>query len=346
MRNQNLAVYAVSFTLALAGAVSATLAAGFDEDTVAYPYKVPLGLEAPEVPAANPVTDEKVELGKALYFDTRLSRDNTVSCATCHDPKKGWTDQAAVSTGIKGQKGGVSSPSVLNSAYYSLQFWDGRADSLEAQAKGPIENPVEMGFTHQEAVERISKIKGYRKMFEKAFGDDEVTIDRIAMAIATFERTVLTGNAPYDRYQAGDKKAMNEAQIRGQQVFFVKGRCTECHSGFNFSDSDFHNIGVGMAAAEPNLGRYAITKNEADKGAFKTPTLRNLKDTGPYMHDGSQKTLKEVVEFYNQGGHKNEWLSKKMLPLGLSDQEVDDLVAFLGALNGDPVAIEAPKPPK
>lgn len=332
----------VSAALACSLFAAGAFSQDFDEETVPYPYEVPLGLDAPSVPADNPVTDAKVALGKLLYFDTALSKDRTVSCATCHDPAKGWTDQAPVSTGIKGQKGGRSAPTVLNSAYYEVQFWDGRAASLEDQAKGPIENPIEMGFTHAGAVERLSASKGYRKLFEEAFGDDEVTIDRVAQAIASFERTVLTGNSPYDRYEAGDKKAMPEAAVRGMALYFGKANCSVCHSGKNFSDSAFHNIGVGMRAEKPDLGRYDRTKNDADKGAFRTPTLRNLKDTAPYMHDGSQKTLAEVVEFYNIGGHKNEWLSKDMRPLGLSAAEQKDLIAFLDALNGDPVAIKPP----
>jgi cytochrome c peroxidase len=328
--------------------LTAVLAAGaaafdFDEETVPYPYEIPLGLDAPPVPASNPLTHAKVELGKLLYFDKRLSKDDTISCATCHDPAKGWTDQAPVSTGIRGQKGARSAPSVLNSAYYETQFWDGRAESLEAQAVGPIENPIEMGFTHDGVVEKLSGIAGYRAKFKKAFGDDAVTIDRVGMAIASFERTVLTGNSPYDRYEAGKKKAMSSAAQRGMSLYFGKANCSVCHSGKNFSDSQFHNIGVGMDAKKPDLGRYDATKNDADKGAFKTPTLRNLKYTAPYMHDGSQKTLAEVVEFYDIGGHKNEWLSKDMRPLGMTAAEKKDLIAFLNALNGDQVKIKPPK---
>ncbi|MDX6769292.1 MAG: cytochrome c peroxidase [Elusimicrobiota bacterium] len=324
----------------------APLARADDFDGPEYPYPVPLGLQAPDVPADNPVTDAKVELGKALYFDKRLSRDGTVSCATCHDPKKGWTDQAPVSTGIKGQKGGVSAPSVLNSAYMELQFWDGRAPSLEEQAKGPIQNPIEMGFTHEEAVARLKSIKGYGPLFKKAFGEDGIDIDKVAKAIATFERTVLTGNSPYDKWQAGDAKAMSASAIRGHNLFHGKANCAICHDGFNFSNSDFHNIGVGMQAEKPNLGRYEQTKEERHKGAFKTPTLRNLAHTAPYMHDGSEKDLAAVVEYYDKGGFGNHWLDGRMKPLGLTPEEKKDLVAFLDALNGDPVAVKEPKLPK
>jgi cytochrome c peroxidase len=327
-------------------AATALAASAGDFDGPEYPYKVPLGLKAPDVPGDNPVTDAKVDLGKKLYFDKRLSRDGTISCATCHAPEKGWTDQAPVSTGIKGQKGGVSAPTVLNAAYMEFQFWDGRAPSLEEQAKGPIQNPIEMGFTHEEAVAKLKTIKGYAPLFKKAFGDETIDIDRVAKAIATFERTVLTGNSPYDKWQAGNKKAMSESAIRGHHVFNGKANCQICHDGFNFSNSDFHNIGVGMQAEKPNLGRYEQTKNENHKGAFKTPTLRNLKYTAPYMHDGSEATLETVVEYYNKGGFANPHLDGRMKPLGLTDQEKKDLVAFMNALNGDPVAVKFPKMPE
>ncbi|MEK7389542.1 MAG: cytochrome-c peroxidase, partial [Elusimicrobiota bacterium] len=212
-------------------------------DDPTYPNPVPLGLKAPDVPADNPVTAAKIALGKALFFDPRLSGDKTVSCATCHDPSKGWTDRAAVSTGIKGQRGGRSAPTVLNSAHMELQFWDGRASSLEEQAIGPIQNPIEMGFTHEGCVARLSSIAGYAPLFRAAFGDEAVSIDRIGKAIATFERTVLSGNSPFDRWQAGKKNAMSAAARRGFNLFHGKANCAICHDGFNFSDSDFHNLG-------------------------------------------------------------------------------------------------------
>lgn len=324
---------------ALALLLAAPLAAQFDAPD--YPFPVPAGLEAPEAPADNPVTRAKVDLGRALYFDPRLSKDGTVSCASCHDPKKGWTDQAPVSTGIRGQKGGRSAPSVLNAAYYDLQFWDGRAPSLEEQAKGPIQNPIEMGFTHDGAVKRLKGIKGYRPLFDAAFGKGSaITIDAVARAIASFERTALSGGSKYDL------KAMDEPAQRGMGIFFGKARCSECHTGFNFSDSDFHNLGVGMSAKEPDLGRFAKTGKDSDRGAFKTPTLRGLSRTAPYMHDGSQRTLAEVVDFYDKGGEKNPWLSSKVQALKLTKGEKKDLLAFLEALDGAPVEIAPPALPK
>ena len=329
-------------TLTLLAVLSCPVLAAAQADP-SYPFPLPLGMKTPDVPEDNPLTKAKVELGKLLYFDKRLSRDNTVSCATCNDPKNGWTDQDPVSTGIKGQKGGRSAPTVLNSAYSEVQFWDGRAPSLEEQAKGPIQNPIEMGFTHDEAVARLSGIKGYAPLFKAAFGDPKVDIDRVAKAIAGFERTVVTGNAPFDRHEAGTKGALKPAAERGMALYFGKANCSVCHSGPSFTDSQFHNLGVGMSAEKPDLGRHDQTKADADKGAFKTPTLRNLKDTAPYMHDGSQKTLEEVVAFYNKGGEKNANLSKDMRPLHLSDEEQRDLLAFLDALNGDPVSVAEPK---
>lgn len=332
--------------LAVILASAALSSSAGDFDGAEYPYPVPLGLRAPDVPEDNPVTDAKVELGRALYFDKRLSRDGTVSCASCHAPEKGWTDQAAVSTGIKGQKGGVSAPTVLNSAYMEFQFWDGRAKTLEEQAKGPIQNPIEMGFTHDEAVARLRTIRGYAAYFKSAFGDEGIDIDRIAKAIATFERTVLTGDAPYDRWFAGDKKAMSASAARGHDLFHGKASCAICHDGFNFSNSDFHNIGVGSKAKEPSLGRFGQTKDEKHRGAFKTPTLRNLKHTAPYMHDGSEPTLEAVIDYYDRGGEANAHLDGRIKPLKLTAAEKKDLVAFMDALNGDPAAVKFPKMPE
>ncbi len=331
-------------SILLAALVLASAGAGAADFGGSYPYPVPLGLQAPDVPDDNPVTDAKVALGKVLFFDKRLSRDSTVSCSTCHDPAKGWTDQAPVSTGIRGRKGTRSAPTVLNAAYMETLFWDGRAKSLEEQAKGPIENPVEMGFTLPEAAARLAGIKGYAPLFKAAFGDGSVDIDRVAMAIASFERTVLTGNSPYDRWRAGDKTAMSPAAVAGYRLFndAKRANCVACHSGFNFSDSDFHDTGIG--ADEP--GRGAITHQGKDMGAFKTPTLRNLKYTGPYMHDGSRKTLVEAIDLYDGGGVPNPNLDARIKPLHLTEIEEGDLAYFLDALNGDPVQIAPPAMPQ
>jgi cytochrome c peroxidase len=308
------------------------------------PPKVPLGLVPVMWPKDNPFSPEKVELGKLLYFDTRLSADNTVSCATCHSPEHAFTDGAAVSTGIRGQKGGRSAPTVINRAYSLAQFWDGRAGTLEEQAKGPMANPIEMGNTHDAVVSNIKNVVGYREMFKAAFGTEEIDIDRVTKAIATFERTVLSGDSAYDRYAAGNKKAMTAEQVRGMNVFFNKAKCDQCHEGLNFTSNSYANLGIGTDKPEPDEGRYAVTKNPADWGTFKTPTLRDISRTSPYMHDGSLKTLDDVVEFYDKGGLKNKNLDEKIKPLKLTAQDKKDLVAFLRALDGQ--GWQAIQPPR
>lgn len=299
---------------------------------------VPRGLYREElmIPANNPMTLAKVRLGYLLYFDPRLSADGTISCATCHHPNKGWTDQRAVSTGIGGQQGTRNAPTVINAAFMRSQFWDGRAADLEEQALGPLINPIEMGNeSHDQVVARLKQIKGYQPYFQEAFGGAP-TAENISQAIASFERTVLGGNSRFDRYSEGETVALSEDEVRGRELFFGKANCSQCHVGANFSDSLFHNLGVGMKSAEPDLGRFAETKLETDKGAFKTPTLRDITQTAPYMHDGSQKTLEEVIEFYDVGGEANPFLDAKMKPLNLTAQEKAELVAFLKALDSDP----------
>jgi cytochrome c peroxidase len=295
----------------------------------------PLGLPPIQWPRDNPYSAGKAELGRYLYFDKRLSADDTVSCASCHSPQFGFTDGAPVSTGIRGQRGGRSAPTVINRVYSLAQFWDGRAGTLEDQAKGPIANPIEMGSTHDAVVAKLESIKGYRPLFAKAFGDEEITIDRMAQAIACFERTVLSGNAPYDRYKAGNKNAMSTPQVRGMKVFYDKAQCDRCHEGSNFTLNAFANIGVGIDKPEPDVGRFVVTKDPRDWGVFKTPTLREIEHTAPYMHDGSLKTLDDVVEYYNKGGTPNKNLDANIKQLHLSNQDKSDLVSFLKALSGD-----------
>lgn len=297
--------------------------------------KPPLGLFPVRYPADNPYSAEKAELGKLLYFDTRLSADNTVSCASCHHPDHGFTDGRPVSSGIRAQKGGRSAPTVINRAYGQLQFWDGRAKSLEDQAGGPMQNPIEMGNTHASVVKTVASIAGYREQFKRVFGTEDVNIDLVTKAIATYERTVLSGNSPYDRYKAGNKKALTEAQVRGMNVFFDKAKCDQCHEGINFTLNSFHNLGVGTDKPNPDAGRFDVTKDPKDWGAFKTPGLRDIARTAPYMHDGSIATLEEVVEYYDKGGVPNKNLDEKIKPLKLTAQDKKDLVEFLKALNGE-----------
>lgn len=289
---------------------------------------LPKGLGALSYPADNPHLEEKVELGKQLYFDKRLSKDDTISCASCHDPDKGWSNGEAFATGVRGQVGGRSSPSIVNSAYSALQFWDGRASQLEGQALGPIQNPIEMDMKIEDVVAKLNKIEGYKKQFQAIYKTD-VTADGIAKALAAFERTILSGDAPYDRFKAGDTKALSEAAQRGRKLFFGKANCSACHTGHSFSDFAFHNLGIGMEKDMPDLGRFVVTKLEGDKGAFKTPTLREIARTAPYMHDGRFKTLEEVVDYYDKGGHPNPQLDEEIFPLKLSKEDQADLVKFM-----------------
>jgi len=331
----------IVFLMAAASAIAVATAA-----SAADPPKVPLGLKPVPVPADNPLTPEKIELGKQLFFDPRLSCDDTTSCATCHDPKKGWSNSLNFATGVRGQVGGRSAPTVINAAYSELQFWDGRAERLEGQALGPIQNPIEMDHKLDECVRKLNAIPGYREQFRKIFNSD-VTPENIAKAIASFERTVLSGNAPYDRFKAGDKSALSEAAQRGMKVFFGKGHCSACHTGPNFTDDAFHNVGVNINAAKPDLGRFEVTKVSGDKGSFKTPTLREIARTAPYMHDGSMATLEEVVEHYDKGGTANPQLDEEIFPLKLTTQEKADLVTFMkeGLSSPDYPDIAPPKLP-
>lgn len=312
-----------------------------------YQLKMPLGLqkESAYIPPDNPLTSEKINLGKQLYFDKRLSADGMVSCATCHDPGKGFSDGLPTSKGIKGQVGGRNAPVTINRLFSQEQFWDGRAASLEEQALGPIQNPIEMGHTLEGMTTTLQKISGYEAQFKKAFGTG-VTKEGVAKAIASFERTLLCGNSPFDKFQAGDKKALSVSAQRGLGLFMGKANCVRCHAGFNFADEGYHNLGVGMDKPDPDLGRFKVTKKEDDKGAFKTPTLRDIAASAPYMHDGSAKTLEEVIDLYDKGGIKNPQLSKEIKPLKLTSQEKADLVAFLKSLSCPDLKVAAPALPK
>lgn len=316
--------------------------------------QTPLGLPPVPVPVDNPPTAETVALGRRLYYDKQLSADNTVACANCHSPATAFTDGKAVSQGVNGKTGTRNAPTVLNAAYHTLQFWDGRAKSLEEQAGGPIQNPVEMNQAHDVMVAKIGKLTDYKTAFDKAFGPGPVTVDKVEKAIASFERTAVSGNSPFDRYQyGGDKKALSPAAIRGLAIFTDKNRanCVACHTIEEkyalFTDGKFHNIGVGVDANGElkDQGRYAETHQEADRGAFRTPTLRNVALTAPYMHDGSLKTLKDVVDFYVGGGTSNPHLDKDIKEIKLTGPERADLVAFLESLTGDTPADSGPPTP-
>ncbi|WP_447974663.1 cytochrome-c peroxidase [Nitrospira sp. Kam-Ns4a] len=314
-------------------------------DGIAVPDIGPLPSVVP-IPPTNLNYKAKVELGKQLYFDGRLSKNNQVSCAFCHIPGAGFADPRQTSIGVDGKVGGRQAPTVFNTAFNHVQFWDGRVSSLEEQAIGPIQNPVEMAETHENVVKKLQKIKGYREQFHAVFGTD-VSLQGIAEAIAAYERTVISTNSAFDKYMLGDQQAMSEAAVRGLALFKGKARCILCHNGPNFTDNQFHNLGVPQVGPlKEDLGRYNVTRQAADRGAFKTPTLRSVALTAPYMHDGAFKTLEEVVDFLNQGGGPNPNLSLLVKPLGLTDQEKADLVAFLNALTGEPLKFEMPKLPK
>jgi cytochrome c peroxidase len=348
--------------------------------TVKLPGSLEAGKDAIYIPEDNPLTLAKIELGRQLYFDRRFSAGNEVSCADCHHPNFGYAKDTQFGVGIKGQTGNRNSPTSFNRIISKAQFWDGRADSLEAQAVGPIANPIEMGFTHEKAVALIKATPGYKVQFVKIFGR-EPNIDDVGRAIASFERTLVTGESPYDPFErlrrfeetfaddledlealkedneelytryielkkAAEANPMSESAKRGRDLFFsTKSNCSACHVGVNFTDELYHNLGVGMDQKEPDLGRFTVTKEPKDTGAFKTPSLRNISQTGPYMHDGSQKTLMEVVEWYVKGGHPNKHLSEKIQKLELTEQDKKDLVAFMEALTGPLPAVEMERLP-
>jgi len=304
----------------------------------------PLGLPPVPIPAANPPTRDTIALGRRLFFETKLSRDNSLSCATCHNPALDFTDGKKHSTGVAGKVGVRNAPTILNAAYYRTQFWDGRASSLEEQAGGPMANPLEMDQAHDITVSKLNADPSYTAEFAKAFGPGAITIGKVTNAIASFERTLLSGNSAFDRYEyGGDKNALSPAAARGLVLFrdSKKGNCATCHTIGEkyalFTDNKFHNLGVGVNGEGEltDLGRYDETKIEADKGAFKTPGLRNVAKTAPYMHDGSIKTLKEVVDLYAGGGNSNPHLDKEIKSIHLSGRDRADLVEFLESLTGE-----------
>ena len=308
--------------------------------------EAPLGLPAVPIPADNPPTAESIELGRKLFFDPRLSGDDTVSCATCHNPQLSFSDGLPGSKGIGKKIGRRNAPTVLNAAYDSTLFWDGRAASLEQQAGFPIANPDEMGQSHELSIKKFEKIPEYKKEFELVFGPGRLTIDKIEMALASYERTLLSADSPFDRYlYRGDKSAMTAEAIRGLAIFTDKkrGGCSTCHTvdeTFSlFTDGKYHNLGAGIGkdGELTDLGRYEVTKVNADKGAFRTSGLRNVAKTAPYMHDGSLKTLKAVVDFYDGGGSSNPYIDKEIKELKLTERERADLVAFLESLTGGEV---------
>ncbi len=312
----------------------------------------PLGLPPVPIPADNPPTADAIALGRRLYFEKQLSSDNTFSCGSCHSPYIRFADGLKVASGVGAQQGTRNTPTVLNAAYRLTQFWDGRATSLEQQAGFPIANPIEMNLPHEMVVAKLSADPSYLNEFAKVFGPGPITMDKLQKAIASFERTLLSGNAPFDRYQyGGDKSALSAAALRGLTIFTdpQRGNCAACHTMGErfalFTDDQFHNLGTGMDASGElkDVGRFTQTKIEAERGAFRTPSLRNVAQTAPYLHDGSLKTLTEVIDFYIGGGNSNPHLDPAIKPLKLSAQDRTDLIAFLEALTGElPANAEPP----
>lgn len=302
----------------------------------------PLG-EMP-IPADNPMTPEKIELGKMLYFDKRLSGDDTLSCASCHEPAKGWSDNRKTFLGFQGHSGHRNSPTIINSGYLSSQFWDGRAMTLEEQALGPIQSEVEMNLPLDEMVVKLNAVPEYVERFEQVFGPDSINPENVAKAIAAFERTVVINDSDFDKYLAGDDSALSQEAKRGLDLFVGKAGCVNCHNGPSLTDNNFYNIGIINDPAV-DQGRAEFTLNPEDKDKFKTPALRGIGHTAPYMHDGSLQTLADVVEYFNKGGDNHPQRNPLIQPLNLTDQEKADLVAFLESLSGTLPIVEEPALP-
>ncbi len=306
---------------------------------------LPAGLNArPAIPADSPLTAERVALGRSLFFDPVLSENNTVACASCHQPRHGFAAPDAGAIGIRGQVGQRNAPSLLNRAYGTRFFWDGRAGSLEEQALKPIANRKELGSSVAAVIKKLRGSAEYVEKFQQAFAEGGVKVvneKNLGKALASFERTLLLGDSPIDQFRASNASALSDAERQGLWLYESRGRCWRCHSGHNFSDESFHNTGVSWGKRPADLGRFDVSGQEEDVGKFKTPTLRGVSLTAPYMHDGSVKTLRDVVQFYNRGGVKNPNLDPIIQPLDLSDADVDHLVAFLEALSrtSDPMSV-------
>jgi len=304
-----------------------------------FPLKLPTGLQADaaQIPDDNPITPEKVALGKKFFWDKRWSASGTVACASCHRPDHGWSAPRRFSIDFEGKPTPRHAPTLVNRLFSDQQHWSGMRASLEEQAGKDVNK------TDEKVMAQLGTIAEYRYQFRAAFGRD-FDPEGVAQAIAAYVRTIVSGDSPYDRFQAGDRSAMSQSAQRGLRLFEGKAMCSRCHAGFNFTGENYRNIGVGMTAGEPDLGRYTVTGDDSDRGAFKTPTLRDVAKRGPYMHDGSEKTLEDVIAYYDRGGVKNPWLSTDMKPLTLTAQERADLVEFMKALTGriDP---EVSRPP-
>lgn len=305
-------------------------------------YSPLAGYAAMTIPEDNPMTAEKAELGRQLWFDYRLSGDQTRSCYHCHVNEKGLTDGMPVAIGAYEKTLTRNSPTLWNIGYHAEFYWDGRAGSLEAQALAAWKGGNMGASEPQEAVDRINAVPEYRAQFQQVFGS-EATVDNIPQALAAYMRTIIGGTTPWDRWRAGDETAVSEAAKRGDQVFQDAG-CAECHAGKLFTDQQYHNLGIGMDAEEPDVGRFKVTELPQHTGAFKTPTLRDVARSGPYFHDGSVATLEEVVRLMASGGIANEHLDQLMVDKQLSNEQIADILAFLESLT-ETAVLEEPEIP-
>jgi cytochrome c peroxidase len=296
-------------------------------------------------PAENQLTPARVLLGQLLFFDPRLSRKMTMSCASCHNPSLGWSDGLPTAVGFDMHTLARATPTIVNTSFNPLQMWDGRKTTLEDQATGPIEAAGEMNLPLPELIERLKSIPGYASKFEAAYPGMGITAVTVARGLASFERTVLSTESPFDRWRKGEEKAVSASAKRGFDLFQDKAKCAVCHMGYNFTDNGFHNIGLKTEGA-PDVGRFAQRPLKSMHGAFKTPTLRDIGLTAPYMRNGSYRTLIEVVEHYDRGGDDKTNLDLNMVPLSLTAGEKTDLVAFLESLTGVPPDIRVPSLPQ
>lgn len=296
----------------------------------------------PAVPFDNRVTYARVELGKRLFFDPRISGSSAVSCATCHNPALGWSDGLRTSSRPAKGRPPRHTPSLLNAAYNKRQMWDGRFVSLEEQV---LNSADDMDLDLPSMVKRLQSIKGYQAMFELAYPGEGISESTVAKAIASFERTIVSHPAAFDRWLDGDEDAVSDAAKRGFKLFRGKAGCASCHEGGNFSDGAFHNVGVKALPGVEDVGRFTTLPAKAMKGAHKTPSLRDVAYTAPYMHNGAYGTLREVVEMYSRGGDAREGVDHRIRRLDLAPGEIDDIVAFLESLAGDPVLVAAPQLP-
>lgn len=314
---------------------SATVAADAALDAVKQSYKRPTSIP---FPSSNPYTAEKAQLGKMLFFDQRLSKNHNMNCGTCHNPSLGWEDGVSGAFGGQGKTLDRHSPTILNMAWGDTFFWDGRAPTLEEQIRGPVESPNEMNVSLDTVVERLEKVPGYQRLFGRVFPNNGITPDGILKAIATYERTLVSGTAPFDRWVDGDESAISDDAKRGFALFNGQAGCSKCHMGWNFTDNKFHDIGLPTE----DEGRMGITKRAADKHAFKTPGLRNIRQRAPFMHNGSLATLEQVLVHYVGGGIPRDSRSPMMQPVPMNQQDLKSLSAFLDSLTGDDVPVSLP----